>query len=136
MRRIYSQATNILIWLGRDSREYQARIAVEAIRQISDFLCERLGIKPCELKSIKNPFHDVLVKKRESIPLPNAVQFIDDTMWKALLWFYSHRYLSRVWIIQEINVPGDRILHCGHEHIEWERVDLVAGYIIMKTAFS
>jgi hypothetical protein len=136
MREIYEQAKSIRVWLGRDSKQYQAKLAIDSIRIISDFLCQKLGIKPSDLSSIKDPLYDVLTKKRELIPLPNECEFSNDEMWKALVWFYSHPYFTRVWIIQEINVPSSRILHCGYESIEWERVDLVAGYIIMETAFS
>lgn len=136
MRAIYEQAKTVLIWLGRDSRQYEAKIAIDSIRIISDFLCQKLGIEVSELRSIKDPLYDILTKRRELLPLPNECEFSNDTIWKALSWFYSHIYFTRVWIIQEINVPGDRVLHCGHELIEWERVDLVAGYITMETAFS
>ena len=39
-------------------------------------------------------------------------------------------------VIQEISANKERLLHCGGEQIEWERVDLVASYMIMETAFS
>lgn len=39
-------------------------------------------------------------------------------------------------MIQEISANKQRVLHCGRETVEWERVDLVAGYIIMEPAFS
>ena len=42
----------------------------------------------------------------------------------------------RVWVIQELTANKQRILHCGQEKVEWERVDLVAGYIMMEPAFS
>ncbi|PQE10509.1 heterokaryon incompatibility protein [Rutstroemia sp. NJR-2017a BVV2] len=136
MREIYEQASNVCVWLGRDTKQYQAKLAVDSIRIISNFLCDKLGIKASDLSSIKDPLYDVLTKKREVIPLPNECDFSKDDVWEALVWFYSHPYFTRVWIIQEINVPCGRVLHCGYEQIEWERVDLVAGYIIMETAFS
>ena len=34
------------------------------------------------------------------------------------------------------NCKQKPVTHCGREKIEWERVDLVAGYIIMEPAFS
>ncbi|KAB5571797.1 hypothetical protein GE09DRAFT_1216416 [Coniochaeta sp. 2T2.1] len=34
-------------------------------------------------------------------------------MWKALRWFYSHRYFTRVRVIQELNVNPRRTLHCN-----------------------
>ena len=136
MRTIFEQSQAVLIWLGRDSREYDAKAAIASIRIISDFLCQKLGIEASELRSIKVPLHDYLVKRRELLPLPNECEFSNDALWESLRWFYSRSYFTRVWIIQELSVPGGRVVHCGNEMIEWEHVDLVAGYIIMETAFS
>lgn len=77
-----------------------------------------------------------MFKNRDSLPLPNACEFSTEAMWKALVWFYSHPYFTRVWAVQEINANKARLLYCGSATIEWDRVALVAGYIIMETAFS
>lgn len=39
-------------------------------------------------------------------------------------------------MIQKISANKARLVHCGREKIEWEWVDLVAGYILMDPAFS
>ena len=39
-------------------------------------------------------------------------------------------------VVQELSANKERLLHCGREKIEWERVDLGAGYIIMEPSFS
>ena len=49
---------------------------------------------------------------------------------------YSHPYFARVWAIQEIAANKVRLVQTNHEMTEWERVELVAGYIIIETAFS
>jgi hypothetical protein len=135
MRKIYENAKAVLIWLGPDTQEHQAKVAIDSIITISDFLCQRLGISVPELGSIKNVMEDVF-KNSNNLPVPNECDFSTDAMWKSLLWFYSHSYFTRVWAIQEVNANKERWLHCGHEKIEWDRVNLVADYIIMETAFS
>src|SRR5262249_17911748 len=88
------------------------------------------------LSTRSNVYHEILYKNRHALPPPNECDFSSDATWKALIWFYSHSYFTRLWIIQEINASTNRIVQCGQEQIEWDRVDLVAGYIIMDTAFS
>lgn len=70
------------------------------------------------------------------MPLPNEIDLVTDTMWKSLVWLYSHPYFTRVWVIQEISADLHRKVNVGHAKTVWNRVDLVASYIIMEPAFS
>ena len=136
MQKIYQNAKTVLIWLGPDTQEHQAEVAINSILTISDFLCQKLGVSVADLSLINDVYQEVVFKNRDHLPLPNECEFSTDAMWKSLIWFYSHSYFTRVWAIQEINANKARLLHCGREKIEWDRVDLVAGYIILETAFS
>jgi hypothetical protein len=136
MQKIYQSAKIVLIWLGPDTQEHQAKVAIDSILTISDFLCQKDGVSASDLGSMNSVYQEVVFKNRDCLPLPNECEFSTDAMWKSLIWFYSHSYFTRVWVIQEVNANKERLLHCGHEKIEWERVELVAGYIIMETAFS
>ena len=136
MRRIYQTAKTVLSWLGPDTQEHLAVVAINSIVSISDFLCQKLGVSVSDLRSVGNIYQELVLKNRARLPLPNECEFSTDATWKSLIWFYSHPYFTRVWVVQEISANKERLLHCGHEKIEWERIDLVAGYIIMETAFS
>lgn len=136
MRKIYQNAKAVLIWLGPDTQEHQAKVAIGSIITISDFLCQKLGVSISDLSSVNDVYHDVVFKNRDHLPLPNECEFSTDSMWNTLIWFYSHPYFTRVWAIQEVNANKARLIHCGRETIDWNRVDLVAGYIILETAFS
>ena len=136
MRRIYQTAKTVLSWLGPDTQEHLAVAAINAIVSISDFLCQKLGISVSDLRSVGNIYQQLVLKNRARLPLPSECEFSTDATWKSLIWFYSHSYFTRVWVVQEISANKERLLHCGLEEIEWERIDLVAGYIIMETAFS
>jgi hypothetical protein len=57
-------------------------------------------------------------------------------MWKSPVRFYSHSYFTRVWVIQEISTNLNRKINVGFQKTVWNRVDLVASYIIMEPAFS
>jgi hypothetical protein len=113
-----------------------AKAVTDSIREISDFLCERLGLEITILSTLSNVYHEILYKNRDALPAPNECHFSSDATWHALIWFYSHSYFPRLWIIQEINASTRRVVPCGRQQIEWDHVDLVAGYIIMDTAFS
>lgn len=136
MLRIYQTAKTVLIWLGPDSQEHYAQFAIDSIQRISDFLCQKVGISVSDLSSISDVYQEVVFKNRDSLPLPNACGFSTKAMWKDLIWFYSQPYFTRVWAVQEVNANKARLLYCGRAAIEWDRVALVAGYIIMESAFS
>ena len=136
MRKIYQNAKTVLIWVGPDSEDHQARVAIDSIITISDFLCQELGIPVSDLNSVDNLYQEIMAKSRDVLPVPNECDFSTEAMWKSLLWFYKHPYFTRVWAIQEVNANKDRWLHCGLEKVLWDRVSLVACYITMETAFS
>lgn len=117
MRKIFQEATTVLIWVGPDSEDHQAKLAIESILTISDFLCQKLGIPASELYSVDNLYQEIMVKYHNTLPVPNECDFSTEAMWKSLVWFYSHPYFTRVWAIQEVNATKDRIVHCGLETI-------------------
>ncbi|KAL8940285.1 MAG: hypothetical protein Q9216_002897 [Gyalolechia sp. 2 TL-2023] len=136
MRKIYGKAKVVLSWVGPVAQDHQDAVAVDSIRKISNFLCQKLGISISDLHSIGNIYQNLILKNRADLPLPNECQFSTDATWKSLVWFYSHPYFTRVWVIQEVIANKERTVHCGREKIGWECVDLVAGYITMEPAFS
>ena len=136
MYEIYRAAAKVQIWLGPDDHIQSAKVAFRSIETISDFLCQRLGISTSDLKSSKDIYQEMVFKNREALPLPNDCEFSTVEMWKSLVWLYSHSYFTRVWVIQELNASKERVVRCGLESTEWERVELVAGYIIMESSFS
>ncbi len=80
--------------------------------------------------------HEIIFKNRGRIPLPHECDYVTDDMWKSLLWLYMHPFFARLLVIQDINANEARMAHCGDEVVQWEAIELVAGYIILKTSFS
>ncbi|TXC06831.1 hypothetical protein FocTR4_00009690 [Fusarium oxysporum f. sp. cubense] len=136
MRKIYENARTVLIWFGPDTPENDAETAINTVHLISEVLCQKLGISANGLSARGNVYHEVVYQNRSLIPLPNEIEAVTKDMWKSLTWLYSHTYFTRVWVIQETNANQSRLVHCGHSTIEWDQVELVAGYIIMEPAFS
>ncbi|KAI1303970.1 heterokaryon incompatibility protein-domain-containing protein [Xylaria venustula] len=135
MRRIFESAESIILWLGPDESD-RASLAASAVRQIADFLCYKLDIPFSDVVEEPDVYHKVIFQNRDKIPLPHECDFMTDQMWDALLWLYKHAVFTRVWIIQEINAGTNRIVYCGHQKFSWDVIELVAGYIILETAFS
>ncbi|KAF3919587.1 hypothetical protein ABW20_dc0103296 [Dactylellina cionopaga] len=135
MKKIYENAQTVLSWLGPDTEDHQAGPAIAHVRTVSDFLCKELGVTLADLKEMDN-MTEFVFKHREILPDPDKCDFSSEEMWKSLIWFYSIPYFTRVWVIQEVNANKERIAHVGDETIEWDLVEIVAGYIIMETDFS
>ncbi|KAH8714833.1 heterokaryon incompatibility protein-domain-containing protein [Phaeosphaeriaceae sp. PMI808] len=128
MKRIYENAQRVQVWLGLDTEDHQAATAVKSIQVVSDFLCDKLGISIEKHTVGDDTYQELPLKNRAELPLPNETDFSTDTMWKSLVWFYSHPYFTRCHMNREINV--------GYAKTVWNRIDLVASYIIMEPAFS
>ena len=136
MRKIYQNAKTVLIWVGPDTEDHQARVAIDSIITISDFLCQKLRVPVSDLNSVDNLYQEIIAKALDILPVPNECDFSTEAMWTSLLWFYKHPYFTRVWAIQEVNANRERYVHCGLEKVLWDRVSLVTCYITMETAFS
>ncbi|CAG8961569.1 hypothetical protein HYFRA_00006103 [Hymenoscyphus fraxineus] len=136
MRKIFQEATAVIVWIGPDSEDHQAKLAIDSIITISNFLCQKLEIPVSDLGLVDNLYMEIMAKAHDTLPVPNECDFSADAMWKSLVWFYSHPYFTRIWTIQEVNANKERLLQCGLEKVIWDRVSLVACYITMETAFS
>ncbi|KAJ6257802.1 hypothetical protein Dda_7591 [Drechslerella dactyloides] len=116
-------------------RSRKKKIYEKSQSMISSFLCKKLQVTLAGLKAIENVF-ELVFKCGRSLPVPDQCDFSSEDTWKTLAWFYSFPYYSRVWVIQEVRLNRERIVHCGHETIEWVSIELVAGYISLAADFS
>jgi hypothetical protein len=96
MKRIYENAHSVQVWLGPDTEDHQAATAVKPIRIVSDYLRDKLGISIEKPPAGDDTYQETLLKRRAELPLPNETDFSTDTLWKLLVWFYSHPYFTRV----------------------------------------
>lgn len=133
---IYQNSKEVLVWLGPDTNEGQAEAAIQSIVRISDFLCDVLSFSISDCCSRENLYREVIYENRHKLPLPGQSDFNIEVPWKSLIWFFSNPYFTRVWVLEELNANEKRAVHCGHETVAWERVELVAGYIILEPAVS
>lgn len=136
MRQIYEAAQSVIIWLGPDAEDPKAKSAAAAILEVSNAVCHKLGVSISDLSTIPDLYNDFIFKNRDRLPTPEEITLGTDATWESLVWLYSNPYFTRVWVVQEINANVQRSVHCGYEEIDWNRLQLVAGYIIADTAWS
>ncbi|KAG9191302.1 hypothetical protein G6011_09390 [Alternaria panax] len=110
----------VQVWLGPDTEDHDAATAVNAIRTVSDFLCDKLGISIQEHRVGEDTYQEYLLKHRADVPLPNEIDIVTATMWKSL----------------EISANLHREVNVGYMKTAWNRFQLVASYIIMESALS
>ena len=134
MQSIYEHATGVLIWLGPDNARHQAKAAIDAIFAVSELLCTKLAIS-VDPDINHDIYQEVVLNRRDVLPSFSDCEFSSESL-SSLGWFFSHPYFTRVWAIQEINANARRLLHCNGHSIEWNRVDLVASYIMAEPSIA
>lgn len=100
MARIYSHATNTVIWLGEASAG--SDLAIRALEHIS--YCLQLidaDVGPDDFG-------------RFLLPTP------DSETWEEVWNLLCRPWFSRVWIVQELVLSGDPWVVCGDRHISWK----------------
>jgi Heterokaryon incompatibility protein (HET) len=110
MRKIYSRAKRVVIWLGPDNGS--AAKAISIITYASNYTRER---------SRKVPTDEVLFEREDDpnfnthgeIPPPGHVD------WDAVWWFYRMEWFSRVWIIQEVAQDPKADMLIGDLSVPW-----------------
>ncbi|KAI1439855.1 heterokaryon incompatibility protein-domain-containing protein [Annulohypoxylon stygium] len=115
----YRRATRVVVWLGRDEND-QVQRSIAAIKEI---VAQCLGQEESVLRSRDELWR--LIPEH----LPEGLQHYDEDSLKALSWFFSRSWFSRLWVIQEvISNPNVEVL-CGGSRISWDVVALAATYI-------
>lgn len=143
MRRIYTEATLVLVWLGietpgsKNTMEYielltQGKSALkflqdrggenrdEAVKRTRQFMspivqryADRLMYEPSE------KFMDTVME--------GLFEFKDEDSRQAFIEFFERPYWSRVWIIQEIIAGSQVIVYCGAKSTKLENIEKVLG---------
>ncbi|KAK4990189.1 hypothetical protein LTR50_002663 [Elasticomyces elasticus] len=136
MKDIYHLAKTVLIWTGEAGPE--GDLAFEALHLIrQDFrdklpdletLLDRHVLKDC--MAIHSYFNHKNGRKKPSEPFSEiSIAFFSSTApWDALRSLLHRDYFSRVWIIQEIALGRQLIMHCGRHSIDYDIFILLWDY--------
>lgn len=123
---IYRGATRVLVWLGRDE-DGQGRRSIIAMKEIA---AKCLGKSVEDLSDDDSHLRDEY-ELWDLLP-EHMLQGLDcdnEDSWKALSWFFSRPWFSRLWVIQEVVSNRNVEVLCGDSHVSWDVVALAASYV-------
>ncbi|OTA98372.1 hypothetical protein M426DRAFT_113399 [Hypoxylon sp. CI-4A] len=127
MTSIYSNASNVVVWLGKedsDAREAHAILAeyTPALRQIvTDLVSGETG--DVMRAAAVNLYDDAGLHEKYGLT-PRSMD-----SWTALVRFLSRRWFSRIWIVQEMVFNRSHLLCCGPLRFDWADLDSFVSFV-------
>ncbi|KAL8838826.1 MAG: hypothetical protein Q9170_001981 [Blastenia crenularia] len=121
MGEIYSNCALALVWLGRDKTDLDGFLHIHNL------------LEPI-IRQIESPDSDMARKFSSAWTLQDLESVlgggIDLRAWAAYVGFYEkRRWFSRTWVAQEVALPSQTIILCGHEVFPWERIQEVKDFL-------
>ena len=120
MRRIFTNATHVWIWLGLE--ESSTSDALQAIAMI-DSHREKMGLSFTALKAItdEDPYTEILGLRDITI---------DQRSTHALHRLFSRPWFRRIWVVQEVNVDCRKVeVLIGPKQVPWNHVGAAALWL-------
>ncbi|KKY34719.1 putative heterokaryon incompatibility [Diaporthe ampelina] len=118
MRRIYSKARRVLVWLGQDKTNY-AKLAFTTICDI--VRSWRPADNPHKFSSYKEAFE----------PQKQGLS-IDEDGWTSLQAMFQAEYFTRFWVIQELVLGQNATVVWGSHSISWGLVGISAAWLLTR----
>ncbi|KAK1754438.1 heterokaryon incompatibility protein-domain-containing protein [Echria macrotheca] len=111
----YSRASSVIVWLGADSPHQDGRLCLEFFDRLARLITSSLS-EPSA--SEKNSW-------RIRLKINRLVSTFLDSAPEALVSFLERPWFRRRWIIQEVVLAKDVVMHCGSSSIPWKIFELV-----------
>jgi hypothetical protein len=111
MRRIYSQAERVLIWLGPDDHDLNDLDSV--VSQAVDYL-PRSACDVADLGRQAQILHDDMVERQE-----NGQPSLLTHDWQPLLNLLQRPWFRRKWVVQETALACEAIIFAGRFRLPW-----------------
>lgn len=118
MGRIYSQASQVVVWLGS---------ADDSTQTAFDFMRDFAGRMPDEVYRFT--------------AVESGLFFSDSGLWDklgrpewsaaekhALVWLFLRNWFSRTWVIQEVVFASDAVVLCGIHSVPWQALSVVSAF--------
>jgi hypothetical protein len=141
MRDIYSSATTVFIWLGKETQ--LVRKAFEVMESLAllwldrttkgvndtNYLAARIFQKPENESILGNigscvhishdykPYH---LRREIGCSDDEIFQFRDASIWQTIDDIFQNTYFQRCWIVQEVAVANVPYVVCGRLHMPWD----------------
>jgi hypothetical protein len=118
MRRIYQQASRVVVWLGETSETSSAgfQLLEEIFSAANSESSSDVG-KPIKSEDLK--VHG----------LPER----SSPKWRALSAIFWREWFTRIWIIQETSVTRSVIVVCGTDQCSWSDMSTAVNYILDRS---
>lgn len=118
MDKIYSQASEVLVWLGPDGRKEMGLVEqllgkTVAMSGIIEALAAQQGISYRDI--IRRNIPELL----DTVGLPP----LGDNQWLILLAVYQRNWFRRLWVIQEAALARQLTLWCGRAILSWDTIE-------------
>ncbi|KAL8809959.1 MAG: hypothetical protein Q9200_002968 [Gallowayella weberi] len=121
MGEIYSNCEIALVWLGKDKTD------LDGFLSIHDLLEPIIRQRDTPDSEIGQIFRSAWTLQDLESALGGG---IDPRAWTAYVRFYeTRRWFSRMWVAQEVALPCETIIVCGHETFGWDRIQDVKDFL-------
>ncbi len=117
MRLIYSNADNVIVWLGEDAEG--AEVAIQFIPDLITMLED----------------NDLAQREERSLKLLTGYECV--TLLGMLARLFMRPWWNRVWIVQEVSAATKPpILHCGSQTFSWKVLRQLLEAIVKSRAYD
>jgi hypothetical protein len=122
MRRIYTEATGVIAWLGKDDKG-DAVAAFSVICAIANEHLQSRDINETAFFTFPETDHTSLPWAYGTPPLDKAM------LWNSVSRLYDREWFWRLWCVQEVSVASKACIAWGAGEIAWKWVGLAAARI-------
>lgn len=116
MGKIYSQATNVLIWLGY-ADSVKARSVARLVREMNDLYDEHTKRRSLQ-ETLELKHDDKNNANRES--------------WEAMSQMMHRPWFHRVWVLQEVGSARKATIHFGDTQIQWKDLMKLFSWLYLR----
>lgn len=118
MREIYENAYQTLIWLGNKEPKQKNDDPDEAFKLL-EILATAHEKRRARTPPDKRTLFELSRAEVAELSLPSV---ISAPVWKAVWLILSRQWFHRLWVIQEVTVSRQVVVHCSRSEIAWSRL--------------
>ncbi|KAK1831503.1 heterokaryon incompatibility protein-domain-containing protein [Podospora conica] len=124
----YTEASSVIVWLGTDSPAHDGNLSLGFFHRLTELIAPDEADSQTAESSWRRRFETNRM----------VSTFLDDTKAVPIISFLERPWFRRRWIIQEVVLAKEVILHCGASSIPWSTFEtaMIELYENDKGVFS
>ena len=138
MPQTYTEASSVIVWLGNDSPGEDGRLCFRFFRELADLVAavriQRDSVSENEYNSEDDSEYwdnwDHASWRRRLEVNQTVSGFLDRTHAIPIISFLERPWFRRRWIVQEVVLAKEVILHCGTSSIPWKMFELAINELL------